>query len=523
MGGGDILRGTERGRFNVLRIFALGLFFFIGAACSSENLLQLHGLAVESDPDYRAIRHGHDATLEQEIQAFGAMLPSIGIDLASSGNKYGSRVPGVDPTVTPDLSSRFNDKHVELTLTQPLYRPELARARTQAEWRNLQSKAELEFALQDLMVRLSERYFGVLRASDDLENARGEFEAFGKQLELSKERLEFGLVAITDVDEAQAGYDLARARVIEAENDLRSAHDALATITGRNHPVLATLRGDSPIDHPEPRSVDAWSAFAADQNLQLMSFRYASNAFEADVRRASAGHLPNLDLIMRRSRDSVNGGQNGPLNVDNTLFGVQMNVPLYHGGQVQSRTREARALHLASLARLERERRAILRETRESFYGISTSIARIDALRQAVRSAESAVESISQSYELNLRTSFEVLLAQRDLFRARRDLVGARYDYILGILRLKRASGALATVDLAKVNEWLETPASSQGKPASRMAMPDTLAARPVAQRPLPEKPADTDGLVLKTSASMFAPKARSSAAPASSHAPRSP
>ncbi len=488
----------------MVRNFALGLLFFAGAASAAEDLLQLHSLAVQNDPDYRAIRYGHDATLEQEIQAFGAMLPSIGVDIASSGNKYGSTSPGADPTVTPDVSSRFNEKHLGLTIVQPLYRPELARARSQAEWRNLQSKAELEFALQDLIVRLSDRYFGVLRASDDLENARGEFEAFGKQLELSKERLEFGLVAVTDVDEAQAGYDLARARVIEAENDLRSAHDALATITGRNHPALATLRADSPIDHPEPANVAAWSAFAADQNLQLQSFRYASNAFEEEIRRARAGHLPQLDLIMRRSRDSANGGQSGPLNVDNMLFGMQMSVPIFQGGQVQSRTREARALHLQSLARLERERRAILRETRDSFYGISTSIARVDALRQAVRSAESAVESINLSYELNLRTSFEVLLAQRDLFRARRDLVGARYDYILGVLRLKRAAGMLAAPDLEKVNAWLETAASPEGKLSSRMVLPEKLTERAPLQRSAPA--AEAEGIALKRAASLTAP-----------------
>ena len=122
-----------------------------------------------------------------------------------------------------------------------------------------------------------------------------------------------------------------------------------------------------------------------------------------------------------------------------------------------------------------------------------------------------------------LNDAGEVLLAQRDLFRARRDLVGARYDYILGILRLKRASGALATVDLAKVNEWLQTPESSESKPAARMAMPDKLAVRPALQRPLPEKPAETDALMLKTSTSIFAPKARSSTAATSAQAPRSP
>ena len=491
----------------MLRIFALGLYFLVGAASSSENLLQLHSLAVQNDPDYRGIRYGHDAALEQEIQAFGAMLPSIGVEIAASGNKYGSRSPGADPAVTPDIGSRFNERHFDLTISQPLYRPDLARARSQAEWRNLQSKAELEFALQDLIVRLSERYFGVLRAGDDLENARGELEAFGKQLELSKERLEFGLVAITDVDEAQAGYDLARAGVIQAENDLRSAHDALATITGKTHPALATLRRDSPIDQPEPASVDAWSAFAAKQNLQLLSFSYASNAFEEDIRRASAGHLPNLNLIMRRTRDNVNGGQGGPLNADNMQFGVQMSLPVFQGGQVRSRTREARALYLQSLERLERERRAILRETRDSFYAISTSIARVEALRQAVRSAESAVASITQSYELSLRTSFEVLLAQRDLFRARRDLVGARYDYILGVLRLKRAAGTLAAPDLAKVNAWLEASASTHGKPASRLSVPDKLSAPAPRLQRNPEQPAaDGEGIVLKRAASLLAP-----------------
>ncbi len=506
----------------MLRIIGAGLLFlFVGAAWSSENLLQLHRLAVQNDPDYRSIRHGHDATLEQEVQAFGAMLPSIGIDMASSGTRYGARSPGADPLVTPDISTRFNDKQFNLIISQPLYRPELARNRTQAEWRNLQSRAELDFALQDLMVRLAERYFGVLRAADDLENARGELEAFGKQLELSKERLEFGLVAITDVDEAQAGYDLARARVIEAENDLRSARDALATITGSSHPVLASLREDMPIERPDPASIEAWSAFAADQNLQLRSLRFATNVSEVEIDRAGAGHLPTMDLVMRRGRDSANGGQAGPLNTDTTVLGVLMSVPLYQGGQVQSRVREARALHQQAMARLERERRAVLRETRDSYYGISTSIARVDALRQAVRSAESAVESITQSYELNLRTSFEVLLGQRDLFRARRDLVGARYDYILGILRLKRAAGTLTEPDIGKVNAWLDLSANPGVRPSSRLTMPDSLAGRPsprqaLAGPALAEQSPAADAMSLRRSVLLRMPVAPLAAAASS-------
>ena len=489
----------------MLRSVFIGLSFFCCCgAWGSESLLQLFSLAVQNDPDYRGIRYGHEATLEQENQAFGSLLPSIGVEMGSFGNRYGSESPGADPAITPPVGTRFNEKQFGLTITQPLYRPELTRARGVAEWRSLQSKAELDFSLQDLIVRLAERYFGLLRSEDDLENARGELEAFGKQLELSKERLEFGLVAITDVDEAQAGYDLARARVIEAENDVRSARDALATITGKEHPLLARLRGDSPIEPPEPATVSPWTAFAMNQNLQLLAARYASNATEGEIQRASAGHLPSLDFLARRSREAANGGQSGPLTTNNMVLGMQLSIPIYQGGQVQSRTREARALHLQSLARLERERRAVLRETRESFFGISTSIARIDALKQAVRSAESAVESITQSYELNFRTSFEVLLAQRDLFRARRDLTGARYDYVVGLLRLKRAAGTLVEPDLAKINAWLggSTNPNVGSGPAVRLAMPADLARRTASaiapfMRPLFTESATT-GIVLK-------------------------
>jgi hypothetical protein len=170
-------------------------------------------------------------------------------------------------------------------------------------------------------------------------------------------------------------------------------------------------------------------------------------------------------------------------------IGLQLTVPIFRGAQISSRTREARALHQQAQARFERERRAILRETRESYYAVQTSIARIEALRQAVKSAESAIESIAISYELNLRTSFEVLLAQRELYRARRDLSVARYDYVLGILRLKRAAGTLAEADVARVNAWLEARPAGGGRPAAGLAIPQRVV-EAIAERPLLREPA---------------------------------
>lgn len=485
----------------MLRFLALFLASTAVNVFAADDLLKLHRLAVENDPDYRAAVYGHTAVLEQENQAFGALLPSIGLTTSSTGTKFGQAAPGADPAVTPPVSARLNQKLLELSIIQPLYRPELARAHSQAEWRSLQSKAELDSAAQDLVVRLSERYFGTLRAADDLENARGELEAFGKQLELSKERLEFGLAANTDVDEAQASYDIARARVIEAENSLRSAQDALASITGQRHEQLAQLRDSSPVEKPAPANVEAWSKAALDQNLQLLSARYASNAAGEEIRRAAAGHLPTMDLVARRVRDHANGGASGAQNTDSMNLGIQLSLPIFAGGQTQSRVRELRALHSQTQERQERERRAALRDTRDSFFGVLTNIARVDALRQAVRSAESAVESITLSYELSQRTSFDVLTAQRDLFRARRELVAARYEYILGLLRLKRAAGTLVSSDLERINAWLEAAPVSGGK-SSRMAMPSAITSfvmrRPA---PLPQTApalAPSSGLMLK-------------------------
>lgn len=408
----------------------------LSAPAPAETLLQVYELALANDSEFLAASAANRAAQEIRPQARAGLLPSARVLLDANWNEH------------PQLED-FGYSAV-LSIEQPVYRPDRRISLQQADSRIARADALYAAARQDLMVRVAERYFGVLEADDELSFARATLEASEQQLRQSRQRFEVGLTAITDVEEAKAGFDRARAQLIAAGNALNTAREALRETSGGYQEALAPL-GTMPLAAPDPADIDRWTETALGQNLRLLASRNATETARREIDRVRAGHHPAVDAVgSHRREDRSPLGQ-----TDSTSIGLRLSLSLYDGGSVLSRTRESRHLYQQALDELERERRRAQRETRDAYLGVNSGISRVNALEQAVRSSKAAADAVEAGFQVGTRTSVDVLDAQRELFRARRDLAEARYSYILNMLRLKRAAGTLSETDVRQVSGWL--------------------------------------------------------------------
>ena len=421
------------------RALGAGAFLMaMSAPATAENLLQVFELAQASDPEYLATGAENRAAQEIRPQALAGLLPNVNVSIDAAWNER-------------QRSDDYRSHNIILNIAQPIYRRDRRIAVDQAGSRIARADALYAAARQDLMVRVAERYFRVLEAEDELSFAQATLEAFEQQLKQSRQRFEVGLIAITDVEEAKAGFDLARAQLIAAENALDTAREALRETSGEYQERLAPL-GDMPMVTPKPADIDKWTEVALSQNLRMLAAGHQTETARREIERVQAGNSPTLDAI---GSYGLNDSTSRDGDTRNASIGLRLNMPLYTGGSVLSRTRESRHRYQQTLDVLERERRRAQRETRDAYLGVNSGISRVIALEQAVRSSETAAEAIEAGFQVGTRTSVDVLDAQRDLFRARRDLAEARYSYILDVLRLKRAAGVLSEDDLRQISIWL--------------------------------------------------------------------
>jgi outer membrane protein len=430
--------------------------FLTAVACPGAlaiDLVSVFQLARSSDPVYQGAGAANRAAQEVKPQARGQLLPNLSANAEIFRNYLDVRESNA---VSRTGTDEFTDELYTLSLTQPVYRRDLFIQLGQADTSVQQADAEYAFALQELMLRSANRYFGVLRAQDTLTFARATLDAFEQQLRQSQQRFEVGLIAITDVEEAKAGFDLARAQVIAAENDLNVAREALREVTGEYHRDLATLSQRLVLVTPEPADIDRWTEIALKQNLSLSATRFSSQVARDEIRRQASGHYPTLDIVGNLRRDESTGGFSGGSTFERSDIGVLLNFPIYQGGLVVSRTREARELYRQSLDQVEERRRAVERQTRDAYLGVVSEISRVQALEQAVRSNESARAAIEAGFQVGTRTSVDVLDAERNVFEAKRDLSASRYDFIINTLTLKQAAGTLSEEDLSLINAWLQ-------------------------------------------------------------------
>lgn len=418
------------------------------------NLIEVYEQAVTNDATFQAAGAANRAAQEATPQARADLLPSVTGSVSAEGNE--ALVRQRNNITFGSGRSNFNSHNYNFQLVQPIYRRDRWIALDQAEVQVDQADAAFAFERQALMLRSAERYFDVLRAADTLTFAIAEQEAFGQQLEQSQQRFEVGLIAITDVEEAKAGFDLARAQVILAENALDNSREALREVTGIYHELVSALGSAVPLEMPVPNDIDRWTETALTQNLELVGQRYQADNARMEIQRQESNHVPTLDLVGNFGRNVSNGGVNGGSDVSSRSLGIQLNIPIYSGGAVVSRTRQSRHQYQQELDQMEQVRRAVQRQTRDAFLGVRSGISRVEALGQAVKSNQAAAEAIEAGFQVGTRTTVDVLNAQRDLFGARRDFAESRYDYIIDTLTLKQAAGILEENDLRLINSWLE-------------------------------------------------------------------
>jgi outer membrane protein len=353
------------------------------------------------------------------------------------------------------------------------------------QWQGLQragsevalAEANYRAAQQDLMVRVSQAYFEVLAAEDTLAAAEATAQAFARQLEQAEKRFEVGLIAITDVQEARAANDSATAGVILAKRVLATAQERLREITGEAFTALVKPADDMPLDQPQPLDEQTWVDQALEQNLDVIAARLGVDLAKHDVKIAQGGYMPTVDLFAQygeTNRDATQTNQSfdpsGTLGTgdrvrgsadsetNNDAVGLRVNVPVFKSGGTSSRVREQVYLHRASREKLEGTQRAAERETRDAYLGVIAEKARVGALKQAVKSNQTALEATEAGFEVGTRTTVDVLDARRRLFESQRDYARSRYDYLINLVKLKSAAGVLVPQDLNAINGYLTTP-----------------------------------------------------------------
>ena len=429
-------------------------------AAQAIDLADAYALGLDSDPQFQAAQAAYRAALEAEPQARAGLLPRADL----SGNvRYNAPDQGGESLFDPlgeeggeDINDiNYNSHGYTLSVSQPIFRWSRWVALEQAKATIRQAEAELTAAQQALIQRVAERYFEVLRAQDTLEFVRKTKEAIGRQLEQARQRFEVGLIAITDVEEAKAAYDLAVTDEIQAENALDNAYEALREVIGEYHQNLARLEEALPLVSPEPEDIDAWTEIALEQNLDLAAARQAAEVAGDEIRRRAAeGRYPKLDAVASRNFDS-NRRFGVPSNTLTDVIGLEVSVPLYTGGLTGAQVREARHLYRQALDQVEQTRRAVQRQARNAYLGVLADISRIQALAQSVTSTETTLRATEAGFQVGTRTTVDVVNAQVDMFRARRDYKAARYDYILNTLTLKLAAGTLSEDDVIYFDRFL--------------------------------------------------------------------
>ncbi len=415
------------------------------------GLLDIYQLALANDPAYKQSIARKNAVLEDRPQALSQLLPNLSLRANISYNRQDISAGG---GFGSDGEVDFDARGYNLSLTQPLFNWDHILQLGLADSRILEAETEALRAEQDLIIRVTESYFDVLHDLDNIDFAAAEKKSLDRQLQQAKQRLEVGLAAITDSQEAQAGYDRAVADEILALNDLDNSHEAMRAIIDVPPPSLAALGDDLPLVAPEPADIDAWRARALEQNMQVLAATHALAVAEQQIHLQTAGHYPTLDLTANHGFNQ-DGGRFGDSEVETTRIGIELNMPIYAGGATRSRVRQAHHNYNLALEQLEQARRAAQRSAREAYLGVLSGVSRIRALKQAVVSGQTALTATEIGFEVGTRTTVDLVAAERTLLLARRDHSRARYDYILNGLRLKRAAGTLYVEDLHQLSRWL--------------------------------------------------------------------
>jgi len=423
-------------------------------AASAADLLETFRAAQSNDPVFAAARASQQAGQEKLAQGRALLQPNISLSANSTLNDQTTQYQGASPFSSGN--HRYNSHGYGVNLTQPLFRQQNWLVYTESELQVAQTGAQFKIAEHDLVLRVAQGYFDVLIAQDSVQLAEAQKTAISEQLAQARRNFEVGSATITDTHEAQARYDLTSAQEIAAQNTLEIKRRTLQQLINAMPKDLKQLGKEFKLEAPQSADMEKWVEDALLNSPQLAVAQAGAELAEKEVARNFGGHYPTVDLVANYSQSYSNGGNLG-VGSDNTnkSVGVQLNLPLFQGGLVNSKWREAEANRDRARQELENARRSVALQTRQAYLGVVNGIAQVKALQQALTSSESVLEASKLGQEVGVRTNLDVLNAQQQLYATRRDLYQAEYSYLISQLRLKAAAGSLSEEDLSKVNKAL--------------------------------------------------------------------
>jgi outer membrane protein len=437
----------------------LGSIPLLSGPTLAEDLIQVYDQAVRSDPVLREAEQTLFATREVKPQARALLLPNVAATADANYTAVNTQIRGLDTR-----GQDFASQGATAVVSQSIYNRGNWMTLRQSEDVIAQAEAQYRDAQIALMVRTTEAYFAVLRAADAVTVSESLVRANERTLDQSKQRFEVGLVAITDVNESQAAYDSSRANLINAKVALDNAWEALRVIVGPFNQPLARLGDKLPLAPPEPDNLDTWADTALRNNYGIIAASEAAEAAKKGIEIERSGYFPSVGA--QAGFDFSNSDQDsGVIRSEGAFVGLTLNVPIYQGGAVASRTRQAGYQFRAAQDRLDQTRRQVDQQVKDAFRGIQSSIEDVKARQAAVVSARSSLESTQAGLEVGTRTQVDVLNAQRNLFEAEFQYLSSRYSYIINGVKLHQATSTLTREVLEKGNAWLN-PADTVAPPA---------------------------------------------------------
>lgn len=439
-------------------------------AFPESTLAGVYELAVRNDLNIEQARAQLRAGLEERKLARAGLLPQIqgGYSSSEIDTESQSSFAIGDEVIDNASETDIDNDTWDVSLRQPIFDMAAWFRFRQGVELSRQAEANFSLAQQDLVRRSVAAYFEVLRAATNLQASRAQENALKAQLDQVKQRFDVGMVAITDVHEARAGFDLAVAQRISDEGQLGIARELLSVLTGRSHGELWVLEDDFPVKDPDPAQGEEWVQFARDHNFDIKVAMFGREAAQRGARAAASEHLPTVDLALSyedSSSDVVrenlvgNGGiERFPNDEEQGVVALSVTVPIFTGGFTSANRRQTAALYDAQIAAYQGTVRRVTQETRARHIQVLSDVARTRARAQAVTSTRSALEAAEVGYDVGTRNVVDVLRAQQEFFSAVRDYENSKIDYVVDLTDLKRLAGTLSPEDVYELNRWLAEP-----------------------------------------------------------------
>jgi outer membrane protein len=421
------------------------------------GLQEIFQQAQAHDSTWASARSAYAAIQEKEVQGKALTLPSLTLDAEANQNNSNTVYSGSGANPFTGGRQNYGSIGYSVNLNHPLYRKQNSVQYEQSKVQVAQGENTLNAAKLDLMVRTASAYFDVLLAQDKLDLIAAQKVAVTRQLDQAKANFDVGTATVTDVNEAKAKFDLLLAQEIATQNELQVKERAIQAITSQPPGQLASAKEKLDVVIPQPQDMEEWVKIADAQNPQIKIQEQSVDIATQEIDRAHAGNYPTVDAVASYSDNRANGGVNA-IGSDQQILtiGFKLEIPLYQGGSITSKEREAVSGQQKAKDDLELAQRNADFQTRQAYLTVASTVAQVKAFEQALASSQSSMDSTSLGYEVGVRTSVDVLNAQQQLFSAKRDLLEARYTWMLSIIKLKAAAGVLKEEDFAETDNLLE-------------------------------------------------------------------